>query len=33
MLFEEFKLHKENNYLQKSVLGYFLQYVDQHMAN
>ena len=26
-------MHKENNYLQKSVLGCFLQYVDQNMAN
>ena len=33
MLFGGFKLHKENNYLQKSVLGYFLQYVNQNMAN
>ena len=34
MLFGGCKLHKENNYLQeKSVLGYFLQYVVQNMAN
>ena len=33
MLFEGFKLHKENNYVQKSVLWYFLQYVDQNVAN
>ena len=26
-------MHKENNYLQKSVLGCFLQYVDQNRAN
>ena len=33
MLFGGFKLRKENNYIQKSVLGYFLQYDDQNMAN
>ena len=33
MLLGGFKLHEENNYLQKSVLGYFLLYVDQNMAN
>ena len=33
MLFGGIKLHKEINYIQKSVLGYFLQYVDQNMAN
>ena len=33
MLFGGFKLHKEKYYLQKSVFGYFLQYVNQNMAN
>ena len=33
MLFGVFKLHKETTTYKKSVLWYFLQYVDQNMAN